>query len=477
MVLNSAPVHVEPDICDTILQTMGNTPLVRLHKVARGVACDVVAKVEFFNPGGSVKDRIGIRIIEDAEREGKLRPGGTIVESTSGNTGIGLAIAAAIKGYKCVFVLADKQSNEKIRQLRAFGARVIVTPTAVEPDDPRSYYSVAKQIVAETPNSILANQYHNPVNPETHYLTTGPEIWRQTAGKIDAFICGAGTGGTITGVGRYLKEQNPKIQIVGVDPIGSILTDYFKTGKMTEAHTYKIEGVGEDFIPSIYDFSVIDEMVKVSDKEAFLMARRLARDEGIFCGGSSGMAVVGALHYATEQAFKADQRIVVLLPDSGTRNLGKVFDDEWMRQNRFLDEGDSRVQQVLESKPHQDLITVHASTKVGEVVAQMKDYSISQIPVVDDNDQLVGLVTEVNLLKYLLSNQSGEVNNLPIGDLEVVDRNVATVTPDMPLETMISVFTISPIAVVVPSGTEDRRAIGILTKIDVLSHLTQQKGS
>jgi cystathionine beta-synthase len=236
-----------------------------------------------------------------------------------------------------VFVLADKQSPEKVRQLRAFGARVIVTPTNVPPDDPRSYYSVARQVVAETPNSILANQYHNPVNPETHYKTTGPEIWRQTAGKIDVFVCGVGTGGTITGVGRYLKEQNPKVQVVGVDPVGSILYDYFKTGQTPPAHSYKVEGIGEDFVPSIYDFSVVDDMVKVTDKESFLMSRRLAREEGIFCGGSSGSAVVGALHYAHDQKLDKDRLVVVLLPDSGYRNLSKIFDDEWMRENRFLD--------------------------------------------------------------------------------------------------------------------------------------------
>jgi cystathionine beta-synthase len=468
----------ETQIHNTILGTLGQTPLVRLHRVARGAACDLVAKVEFFNPGGSVKDRIGITIIEDAERQGRLRPGGTVVEATSGNTGIGLAIASAIKGYKCVFVLADKQSPEKVRQLRAFGARVIVTPTNVPPEDPRSYYSVAKQVVADTPNAILANQYHNPVNPETHYRTTGPEIWQQTAGKVDVFVCGMGTGGTITGVGRYLKEQNPKIQIVGVDPVGSILHDYFKTGQMTGAHSYKVEGIGEDFIPSIYDFSVIDDTVKVTDKESFLMARRLVREEGIFCGGSSGSAVVGALHYATQQNLGPDQLVVVLLPDSGYRNLSKIFDDEWMRENRYLDSTitDTRVENVLMQKQRPELITVHCNSKVNEVVTWMKESDVSQLPVVDDDKHLLGLVSEVSLLKFLLNTPGSEATNAIIRDLDVVDRTVATVTPDTPLEAVMSMFTTSPVVVVVEStDREDQRVpVGILTKIDLLSYLTAQ---
>lgn len=468
----------EPQIYENILGAMGNTPMVRLNRVARGVRAQVVAKVEYFNPGGSVKDRIGITIIEDAERKGLLKPGGTIVESTSGNTGVGLAIAAAIKGYKCVCVMPDKMSEEKIRVLRAYGARVIVTPTNVEPDDPRSYYSVARQVVEETPNSILANQYHNPVNPQSHYETTGPEIWRQTAGKIDVFVAGMGTGGTITGVGRYLKEMNPKVQIVGVDPIGSILYDYFYTGKITEANAYKVEGVGEDFIPSVYDFSVIDDIVKVSDKESFLMTRRLVREEGMFVGGSCGFAVAGALRYVQERDLGSDKLVVVLLPDSGSRYLSKIFDDNWMRENRFLDSElvESQVATVLERKTRQEMILARCTEPVADVVAKLKAADISQLPVVGERDQLLGVVTEVSLLNYLLRQPGGDASRTPIEDAGVINTNVPMVTRETPLETVMSIFSTEKLALVAESvpNSEDRRVVGIITQIDLLDYLASR---
>lgn len=465
----------EPEIHDNILGTMGNTPMVRLNRVAVGVRAQIVAKVEYFNPGGSIKDRIGTYIIEDAERSGRLKPGGTVVESTSGNTGVGLAIAAAIKGYKTVFVMPDKMSEEKIRVLRAYGARVVVTPTNVEPDDPRSYYSVARQIVEETPNSILANQYHNPVNPLTHYETTGPEIWRQTAGKVDVVVAGMGTGGTITGVGRYLKERNPKVQIVGADPIGSILYDYFYTGKMTEAHSYKVEGVGEDFIPSVYDFSVIDDVVRVNDKESFLMTRRLVREEGMLVGGSCGLAVAAAIKYATERDLDEDKMVVVLLPDSGSRYLSKVFDDNWMRENSFLDTGwtDARVANVLARKTRQEVIAVTTTEPVSAVIDKMKQHDVSQFPVVDENEQLLGLVTEVRLLTFLLN---GGASETPISRADAIDTNVPTLTPETPIEAVMSVFGTSPVALVTDRHPEKAHRVvsGIITKIDLLDYLANR---
>lgn len=477
---DATDLPAEPQIHDNVLGTMGNTPLIRLNRLSRGLRCQVVAKVEYFNPGSSVKDRIGITIIEDAEKRGLIKPGGTIVEATSGNTGVGLAMAAILKGYKCVFVMPDKMSDEKIRVLRAYGARVVVTPTNVEPEDPRSYYSVARQIVEETPNSILANQYHNPINPQTHYETTGPEIWRQTAGQIDVFVCGMGTGGTITGVGRYLKQMNPKIQVVGVDPVGSIIHEYFYTGKMGEAQAYKTEGIGEDFIPSNYDFSVIDDVVRVSDKESMLMTRRIVREEGIFAGNSCGAAMAGALKYAHERDLESGKMVVVLLPDSGSRYLSKVFDDNWMRENQFLESDwtDTTIAAVLDHKGQREILTASCQDAVGDVIAKLKAADVSQLPVVGRRGQLLGVVTEVSLLNYLLmTSGDGTVTRLEYAT-GTINGNAQTLSINTPLETMMSLFSTAKLALVtedMPDGeADDKRVVGIITQIDLLDFLARR---
>lgn len=457
----------EPAIFNTIMETIGCTPLVRLHAIGRDLPCDILVKVEFFNPGGSVKDRIGPPIIEDAERQGLLKPGGVIVEATSGNTGVGLAIAAAVKGYRCIFVMPDKMSQEKIRLLRAFGARVVVTPTAVEPDDPRSYYSVARRLVAETPNAILANQYFNPVNPEAHYLSTGPEIWQQTAGTITHFVAGMGTGGTISGVGRYLKEQNPAVQVVGVDPIGSILYELHRSGRTTTAESYKVEGIGEDFLPGTTDLSVIDAIVQVTDRESLLMTRRLVREEGIFAGGSCGAAVAGALKYARERKLGAQDRVVVILPDSGSRYLSKVFDDEWMRENGFLESAwsDFHAVDVNAAKQVHDVIAVRPHDRLLDVVRLMKEHNISQAPVLGPDGLLAGMVTEVALLDHLLS---GDHTHTPDETIEpLIDPNVVVIRPNTALETLMGIFSHTGVAVIAADG----RVEGILTKIDILDFL------
>jgi cystathionine beta-synthase len=463
----SGTTSTQLDICDNILGTIGHTPLVRLNRIGRGLACALVAKVEFFNPGGSVKDRIALNIIEAAEREGRLKPGGTVVEATSGNTGAGLAIVCAIKGYKSVFVLPDKMSNEKIHLLRAFGSKVVITPTAVPPDDPRSYYKVADRIVADTPNAILANQYHNPENPRSHYTTTGPEIWQQTAGQVTDVIIGMGTGGTISGIGRYLKEQNPKIRMVGVDPVGSILYETWKLGHVpAEPHpkTYKTEGIGEDFLPTTLDLSVVDEVVQVGDKETMLTTRRLVREEAIFCGGSSGTAVAGALRYCRN--LGPERLVVVILPDSASRYLSKIFDDDWMRENGFLESAwaGATAADVLAGKTMRDLITSRPDEPVSDVIHKLKQHDISQMPVVAGDGHFLGLVNEVDLLNYLVL---GTAKDPKSAIAELVRSDVATLAPEAPLESLMSVFVNRQVAVVM----EDGRLTGILTKIDILDYL------
>ncbi len=458
-------------VYDHILQSIGHTPLVRINKLSARLACQLYAKVEYFNPGGSIKDRIAVNIIDEAESSGRLKPGGTVVEATSGNTGMGLALVCAQRGYHSVFVLPDKMSQEKIDLLRAYGARVIATPTAVEPEDPRSYYSVARQIVSETPNAILANQYHNPENPRSHYQTTGPEIWEQTQGQVTDVVMGMGTGGTISGTGRFLKEKNPNIQIIGVDPVGSLLLETWKLGRLpddTEASkaSYKVEGIGEDFLPSTLNLSVIDNILRVGDKEAFYWARRMAREEAILCGGSSGAAVGAALHYA--ENLGPERLVVVILPDSGSRYLSKIFNDEWMRQNGFLDQ--DRIQTplsvILAQKDFPSLITASIDDPMAEVIDLFKKYDISQVPVVKADGRLAGMVTELDMLKYM-----SEENHLSHLDLlaSILRTPEAVYPAATPLERVLDPVMNGEVVLV----AESNRPIGILTQIDILDFIAQ----
>jgi cystathionine beta-synthase len=448
---------------ENVLEVIGNTPLVRCHSLAKHVKANIYLKLEYLNPGASVKDRPALQIIEDAEASGQLRAGGTIVEATSGNTGMGLAIAAAIKGYKCIFVMPDKMSAEKISALRAFGARVVVCPTAVEPDDPRSYYSVARRLAEETPGGFLANQYHNPSNPRAHYLKTGPELWEQTDGEIDVFVATMGTGGTISGTARYLKEKNPNIQIVGIDPIGSVYYDYFKTGKMTEANSYLVEGFGEDILPSTMDFQYVDEVVRVSDRECFLTTRRLVREEGIFTGGSAGGAVAGAIKYAERIDRKVN--IVVLLPDSASRYLSKIFDDDWMRENGFLDDdwSGATVADILAKKPR-EVFTARLGDTVTEVIQQMKTHGISQLPVLD-GERIVGIVNETDVLNHLLGDGTREdaIDQL-------VETQFAIVEPTNRISIIGQFFKQNKVVIVL----DGKRLAGIITKIDFIDHVSNQ---
>ena len=390
------------EIKNNILETIGNTPLIKLNKITKDFPCTVAAKVDYFNPGNSIKDRMAVKMIEVAEKEGKLKPGGTIIECTSGNTGMGLALAAIVKGYKCIFTTTDKQSKEKMDILKAVGAEVIVCPTNVEPDDPRSYYSVARRLAKEIPNSFHANQYDNLANRLAHYETTGPEIWDQTDGKITHLVCTAGTGGTVTGTAMFLKEKNPNIQIWAIDVFGSLLTKYFRTGEvdMNEVHPYISEGFGEDFVPENYDMSVIDHFEQVTDKDGAIMARRLAKEEGIFCGYSAGSCVQGLMQL--KDRLKKDDLVVCIFHDHGSRYVAKVYNDQWMIERGFLDV--KTFKDIISSRTgKQKLVTVQPTQTVSEAVDLMKKFDIENIPVMNGNGP-VGAISENGLFKKIFSN-------------------------------------------------------------------------
>jgi cystathionine beta-synthase len=453
-------------VYDSVLDTIGWTPLIRLSRVTRGIRTPVLVKAEFFNPGGSIKDRIGLPIIERAEGDGSLKPGGTIVEATSGNTGIGLAIAAALRGYRCVFTMPDKMSQEKVRLLRAFGAEVIITPTAVPPDHPENYLMVAKRIAKDTPNAIFANQFYNDANPDAHYRTTGPELWEQTGGKITHFVYAAGTGGTITGVGRYLKEKNPGVKVVAGDPVGSILAEMWRTaGKAkVEGVPYKVEGIGQDKVPGTLDMKVVDDFVTVTDKESFAMARRLTREEGLFVGGSSGLIV----HVAVQLAKELDDPkalVVAALPDTGERYLSKLYSDEWMRENQMLDADRTSLGHVLRNKPDHkgDIVGVTPGQTVRQAIRLMHLHDVSQLPVMDGGN-CVGAVSD-----WSLSTKSLE-------DTKVLDMTVSQVMePPFPIvddqqsaDSVAKLLSKSNPAVLVRTNG---RLTGIVTRSDLLAYL------
>jgi cystathionine beta-synthase len=456
--------HPHPTPYDSVLGTIGWTPMIRLGRIGAGIKTPIYGKAEYANPGGSVKDRIGLAIIEAAERRGDLKPGGTIVEGTSGNTGVGLAIAASLKGYRCIFTMPDKMSQEKVRLLKAYGAEVVITPTAVPPDHPDHYVVKAKHIVEQTPGAVLADQFYNAVNPEAHELTTGPEIWEQTGGKVTHFVAGAGTGGTVSGVGKYLKAQNPKIRVIAGDPIGSLYTHYHRTKQMGEGHPYKVEGIGGDKIPTTIWFDEIDEFRQVPDRTSFTMARRLAREEGILVGGSAGLNVWLALEIARE-LDDPDCLVVTILADTGERYLSKVFSDEWMQENQMLEAPRVTVEQLLERRPATApaLVSVAPAAAVRQALNLMTTYGVSQIPVVE-NGQSVGGLIEGTLMTRALSQPSlldrpvREVMEQPFPEVDATataDRVGAMLTRE------------SPAALV----RKDGKLIGIVSRYDVLQQL------
>lgn len=450
------------DIKNNILETIGNTPLIRLNKITKGLPGTILAKVDYFNPGNSIKDRMALKMVEVAEQEGKLKPGGTIIECTSGNTGMGLALAAVVKGYKCIFTTTDKQSKEKMDILKAVGAEVIVCPTNVEPDDPRSYYSVAQRLAREIPNSYHFNQYDNLANRLAHYETTGPEIWKQTDGKITHLVCTAGTGGTITGTAQYLKEKNPNIQIWAIDVYGSLLTKYFRTGEidMDEVHPYISEGFGEDFVPKNYDMSVIDHFEQVTDKDGAIMARKLAKEEGLFCGYSAGSCIQGLLQL--KDRLKADDMVVCIFHDHGSRYVGKIYNDQWMMERGFMEAKTFR--DVVSARGgKQRLITLSPDKTVTEAVDLMRKYDIEHIPVFD-GDNMIGSISEGGLFQQVFAQP--EIRQATVE--EVLEKPFPMVEFTTPIEKLSSLINKENGAVL---AKDEIGNYHIVTKYDLLQAL------
>jgi len=448
---------------NNILETIGNTPLIKLNKITKDIPATVLAKVDYFNPGNSIKDRMALKMVEVAEKEGRLKPGGTIIEGTSGNTGMGLALAACVKGYKCVFVTTDKQSKEKADILKAVGAEVIVCPTNVLPEDPASYYSVAKRLAKEIPNSIYMNQYDNLANRQAHYESTGPEIWQQTEGKITHLVCTAGTGGTITGTAMYLKEKNPNIKVWAIDVFGSLLTKYYHTGEkdMHEVYPYISEGFGEDFVPANYDMSVIDNFVQVTDKDGAIMARRIAKEEGLFCGYSAGSCLQGL--FQLKESLTKDDVVVCIFHDHGSRYVGKIYNDQWMMERGFLEV--KTFKDIVSGRANQKLITIAPDNTVIEAVALMKQYDIDQIPVWDNNE-MIGSLSESGLFQKIFINP--EIKDATVAS--VIEHSFPIVEFTTSVEKLSSLINKENGAVL---AKDDSGNYHIVTKYDVIQSIAK----
>jgi cystathionine beta-synthase len=448
------------NIKNNVLETIGNTPLIRLNKITKHLPATILAKVDYFNPGNSIKDRMALKMVEVAEQDGRLQPGGTIIESTSGNTGMGLALAAVVKGYKCIFVTTEKQSKEKADILKAVGAEVIICPTNVLPEDPASYYCVAKRLAKETPNSFYCNQYDNLANRQAHYESTGPEIWEQTGGKITHFVCTAGTGGTVCGTAKYLKEKNPNIKIWAIDVYGSLLTNYFNTGEvdMSFVHPYISEGFGEDFIPQNYDMTLIDKFEQVTDKDGAIMARRIAKEEGLFCGYSAGSCLQGLLQIS--DTLTKDDMVVCVFHDHGSRYVGKIYNDQWMIERGFLDV--KTFKDVVSARNKQKLLTVQPEHTIAEAIEVMKKYNVENLPVMDATQNIIGSISESGLFNKILSGLDIKTTTVE----QVLENSYPLVSFDAPVEKLSSLITKENGAVM---AKDEGGSYHIVTKYDVIN--------